>query len=350
MAKKVAALPNNVGIRPHPHAGPRGHGLRHILICLDHSAYAETCLAYAASLSKSFGSALTLLHVLPPPTGLGPQATDMLAWEISRAEASAYLDRFQSAAARASDGGHVEARLEQGRPAERIVAMARELEVDLVVLGSRDEAGASEWTLGRTAQQVLAAVPSSVFVVRAPPSANLPSMKRILVPLDGSLRTESVLPIAARLGKTHRAELVLVHVVHEPVPTAVLCAPEDLELARELEQHLETHADRYLGGLRDALSHEGSTIHTRVARDADQAQRLLRFSDEEGIDLIVLSAHGSTCNAGRPFGSIAAHLLTHSTVPLLVLQDLPDFEFPREGKTGPRAAPPPRATFPPEGA
>ncbi len=331
-------------------AGSSGHGLRHILTCLDHSAHTETCISYAASLSKSFGSALTLLHVLPPPMGLGPQATDMLAWEISRAEASAHLDRFQSVAARVSDASHVAARLEQGRPAERIVALARELAVDLIVLGSRDEACAGKWTLGRTAQQVLAAAPSSVFVARGPPGANFPSMKRILVPLDGSLRTESVLPIAARLGKAHGAELVLVHVVHEPVPTAVLCAPEDLELARELEQHLETHAARYLGGLRDALSHEGSSICTRVVRDADQAQRLLRFSEEEGVDLIVLSAHGSTCNAGRPFGSIAAHLLTHSTVPLLVFQDLPDFEFPRQGKNGARAAPLLRATFPPEGA
>ena len=76
-------------------------------------------------------------------------------------------------------------------------------------------------------------------------------------------------------------------------------------------------------------------------------KRLLELARTERSDLIVLSAHGSTCNPAMTSGSVTAHLLTHSVVPLLVLQDLRD-SGPR-GPEGDRRAPPPRSSSFPEG-
>ena len=136
----------------------------------------------------------------------------------------------------------------------------------------------------------------------------------------------------------------------EPVPTAVLRAAEDLTLARELAEHLEANATRYLGELRAALLHDVASVRTIVARDANQAQRLLQLSEAEQVDFIVLSAHGTTCNARRPFGGLVASLLTRSSVPLLALQELPEIELAPAAGSGEGRAPPLRATFPPEGA
>ncbi len=49
----------------------------------------------------------------------------------------------------------------------------------------------------------------------------------------------------------------------------------------------------------------------------------MKISQREDTNLIVLSAHGSACDSARSFGSVTTYLFTHSTVPLLVLQDLP---------------------------
>jgi nucleotide-binding universal stress UspA family protein len=323
------------------------HGIRHILACLDRSPQSEACLPYAVFLARTFGSKLTLLHVMQPPIDRsGALTTDALAWEISRQEATSYLGLHEKEAADGT-GQPVEVRLEQGRAAERIVAIAREVGADLTVLGSHGEGGVTAWSLGSTVQQVLAVSRGSVFVARSNSGApGVVSPKRILVPLDGSLRTESVLPIVARIASAHGADVLLVHVVAEPLPSALLREPADLALAQELAGRIEARAKPYLEGIRDQLARDVASVRTLVLRHADERQSLLEISQREDIDLVVLTAHGSTCNPARTFGSVTAHLLNHSMVPLLVLQDLPESELrhaPEEGEH----APPLRSSHPP---
>lgn len=325
------------------------HGIQHILVCLDGSTRSDICIAYALTLADIFDTAVTLVHVMQHHDDVfGPHTTDAVGWEITRQEARARLEQLEQEAARTS-GRRIGVRLEQGRPAERIVALARELGADLVVLGSHDQGDHPSWELGGTAQQVLAAACSSVLIARGsgvPPTFVPP--KRILVPLDGSPRTESVLPTAESIATAHGAELVLVHVVAEPLPTGILAAPEDLQLARDLATRLESQATRYLKELHHHVGYDESQVLTQVARKADKRQFLVDLSAREQIDLIVLSAHGSTCNVARPFGSVTAHLLTHSKVPLLIIQDLPQSGVQSHGESDERNAPPLRGTYPPE--
>lgn len=329
-------------------ARPRdARGMRRILVCLDRSARSESCLPHAISLARVFGSSMTLLHVMQPlAEHPAVHITDPLGWEVSRREASAYLDHLAKETSEAWSV-FVESRVEQGRPAERITAIAREIGADVTVIASHGEGGVAAWNLGSTAQQVLSVSRGSVLVVHAGiPSPSVVAPQHVLVPLDGSLRTESVLPTAARLAAAHDSELVLVHVVPEPLPTAVLHA-EDLDVARDLAGRMERHAKRYLEHLRDRLPRDARG-RTLVVRHTDERQALLEVTRQERIDLIVLSAHGSVCNPARPFGSVTQHLLTHSAVPLLVLQDLSEPELERTGDEGDEQfAPPLRGSYPP---
>ena len=99
-----------------------------------------------------------------------------------------------------------------------------------------------------------------------------------------------------------------------------------MELARKLAARLESGATRYLEHLQQRLAREGASVRTIVARHANEHHCLLEISQKEQTDLIVLSAHGSGCDSGQSFGSVTSYLLTHSWVPLLVLQDLPEYE------------------------
>jgi nucleotide-binding universal stress UspA family protein len=320
------------------------HAIHQILVCVDDSPFSDACLHQAVAISKGLGSAITLLYVMQPPRERsGLHAPDVLDWEISRQEASAYLERLEKEGTQASGSG-IHTRLEQGHPAERIAAVAREIGADLTVLGSRGERGVATGNLGGTVLQVLALTRGSVLIARSSSSSGDASLKRILVPLDGSSRTESVLPTAVRIASVHGAELLLVFVVRDPVPTAVLRAPEDLKAARELATRLEANGKRYLEELRGQLVREGTSVRTLVLRSVDEKQAVLELSLREASDLIVVSAHGSTCNPALTFGGVTAHLLAHSGVPLLVLQDLPDLGVRLEESD--LRAPPLRATYP----
>jgi nucleotide-binding universal stress UspA family protein len=316
-----------------------------ILICLDGSPSSEVCVPYAVSIAKTFGSSITLVYVMHAHHERAElQTNDPLGWEISRQRARAYLERFERQISTAV-GRPVDVRLEQGRPDERIVDLARELAVDLSVLGSHGVGGPAG-TLGGTVQRVLAAGRGSVFVAHSSTIApTVIAPKCILVPLDGSLRSESVLPIASRIASAHGAEILLVHVVQERFPTEGLRTAEDMELARQLAVRLELGAKRYLEHVQKHLGHEGTSVRALVVRHANDRHCLLGISQEEKVDLIVLSAHGSTCDAAESFGSVTASLLTRSRVPLLVIQDLPDRNARQVRDVGATLAPPSPRTW-----
>jgi nucleotide-binding universal stress UspA family protein len=315
-----------------------------ILVCVDRSKPADGCLAHAIVLARALGSELTLVHVLQPLDQICSQH-DVLDWEVARQEAQAHLERLVDQVTRAL-GRAPDVRLEQGRAAERIVELMREINADLTVLGSHGD-GATAWNLGSTVQQVVRASRGSVFIVPLACAADPRSPQRIVVPLDGSPRTESVLPTVVRLAQPYDAELILLHVTQALLPTSVLHTDEDLELASRLAARLKISAKAYLEGLRSRLMREGVRVRTVVEHHANQRHCIVETAQRERADLIAVAAHGAACDPTRTFGTVTEYLLAHSVVPLLVLQDLPDSEL-HAPEYGDKMAPPLRASFPPE--
>lgn len=312
-----------------------------ILVCLDRSPSSEGCLPSAIALARTLGGSITLVHVLHPHRDhRGLQPSDALGWEISRQEARSYLRRLEQQVA-AALGRSIDSRLEQGQPAERIVELARELDADITVLGSRGEGGDLAWFLGSTAQQVLTLARNSVFIAHSASSAPVEmTPRRILVPLDGSQRAESVLPVAARMARTQGAEMLVVHVVQEPLPTTLMEVAGCMDLAIKLAARLQVGAKRYLERIAQQLLRDGAAVRTLVLRHANAQQCLLEIARREQADLVMLSAHGSTCDSVRSFGSVTAHLLSRSTVSMLVLQDLIERDAHPARAAASRLAPP----------
>lgn len=297
--------------------------ISHVLACVDRSVLSESCVPYAVFLAKAFGAKLTLLHVLDLPGGsAGLPSSEALAWEIARHEAQAYLDRLAAMAAAA--GTDATTVIAEGHPAASIVSVAHEVGADVTVLGSHGEGGRTRWALGGTVSQVLASSGGSVLVARSSPNVLTEfSPKSILVPLDGSQRAESVLPSVVRIAKAYKSVVVLVHVVIEPVATGILAAGEDLEHARGLARRLELGAERYLAQMRARLARELPSVRTLVLRAKDERQSLIDVSERERVDLVVLSAHGATCNIDRTLGTVSGYLVTLGRPAMLVLQDVP---------------------------
>lgn len=323
-------------------------GRHQILACVDLSSFTDVCLFYAISLARVLRSDLTLIHVMQPRhEHEGGANINALDWEFSRQQARYHLERLEKKAAQAL-GRSIDIRLEQGHPAERIAEVEKEIRADLTVIGSHGESGVTPWGLGSTVHQVLAVSRGSIFIAHAASVAPVVmSPKRIIVPLDGSLRTECVLPTATHIARAHRAELILVHVIQEQIPTSVLHATEDLKLVRQLASHMEISAKTYLDGIRAGLVRNGDVVRTIVVRHANQRKAIIEVAKKECANFIVVAAHGANCDEDHIHGSVAEYLLTHSQVPVLMLQDRPETEVHRIdfGEVG---APPLRASFLPE--
>lgn len=145
--------------------------------------------------------------------------------------------------------------------------------------------------------------------------------RRLLVPLDGSRLAETVLPLAAYLGRATGATVVLLHVLERGAPTAV-----------HGERHLREcdEAEAYLAEIASALRAEGITVetHAHEVPEGHVPRSIASHADEEGADLIVLCTHGSGGVHQMLFGSVAQQVLSRGDVPVLLTRPPADGQAP----------------------
>lgn len=316
--------------------------IRHVLVCVDGSIHSEACVEPAVAVGRSQRARLTLLHVVEPSHGDAP--TDPLDWEVRCEEARHYLARLEASIGKA--GIAVETQIVHGRPADRILREAAKPSVDLIALSSHGEGGLTDWRLSSTAQKVVARAPASVLLVpctRRPKRQDM-SIREVMVPLDGSMRAEGILPIAARIAAAHDAEVVLVHVVPQPCLAASLFpSMDDGEMAERLAADNELGASSYLARLKGRLRAGGVRANGHIVRGTDVGRTLMDYADSVGVDLVVLSAHGQGASPSRTYGSVSERLVSLSDVPLLIIQDLSHRREDGQQESGADLpAPPPR--------
>jgi nucleotide-binding universal stress UspA family protein len=215
----------------------------------------------------------------------------------------------------------------QGRAAEQITLFAKRLPADLIVLARHGDSGVHAWAMGGTAQKIVAGAPTSMLIVPAEErgvSAPLTvQLRRMMLPLDCSQRAECILPAATALARTHDAELILAHVVPEPeMPRRMGPSQADLALARRLVERNRQAAQGYLRDVQSRLSSVSDRVQVRLCVAPRRAQTLHDLAQREGIDLVILSAHGSTGDAHQRYGTVAAEFLQAGYGPVIILQDL----------------------------
>jgi nucleotide-binding universal stress UspA family protein len=142
--------------------------LTRILIPVDFSAESKNAIRYAGAFARQFGASVTLLHVVEPIVcstdfGYGPVTRYSPNKDLLRkAKTRLNLLTKRLAVSRLKTS----VILRTGVAETEIVAAARDLESDLIVMGTRGDCVAGQTTTGSTAEQVVRHAPCPVFIVR----------------------------------------------------------------------------------------------------------------------------------------------------------------------------------------
>ena len=143
-------------------------------------------------------------------------------------------------------------------------------------------------------------------------------IKRILVPVDFSRYTDSVLVSAAFLASNHAASVDLLHVWREPfaLPAPWNEAPKaPAKARRELISLYEVALDRAAEQLAD-LGAQSVSVHLV---EGTASHSILELLDDESFDLVVMGNHGQTGLPQAYIGSVTERVIRRSTVPVLVV-------------------------------
>ena len=140
--------------------------IKSILVPLDFSHAAMQALDYATELAKQFGAQIHLMHVQMPDEAAAVPGGAHLMREC--AESVTFLREKLGAIQQEGppqfwpENCHIRT----GHAYREICELARELNIDLIVLASRGNSGLKRLFLGSTAERVVRFTPCPVLVVR----------------------------------------------------------------------------------------------------------------------------------------------------------------------------------------
>jgi len=308
--------------------------LNHILIPLDDSPLAECVLPHAIAIAKAFNAQITLAHILEQPSASLrlPQA-DPLDWYMKKSAANLYLATMQTRLE--EQNLSVQTILLEGNAAEKIVELAQATQADLLILSGYGETRINRGGVSSLVQHILQRVRISTLIIRtSQPSTDFTvemRYQRLMVPLDGSQRAGTALTAAVAFAEAFQPDLLLVHVVSKPeMARHMPLSQEDMELVNRVIERNREEGSKYLEQIQ---AHLPANTQTRLLVSDNVAATLQRVSEQEGTDLIVLSAHGYSGETRWPYGSVTNRFITDGTTPLLIVQDLQweSAEFLRSG-------------------
>lgn len=139
-----------------------------ILYPTDFSKPSEYAFPLACSMARDHGAKVIIMHVAPAPaTMVGGEMMVPLPPVDYKAQLWESFRKLQATEPRAREL-RIETRLAEGDPAYEIVAAAKEIGADLIVMGTHGRSGFGRLVLGSVAEQVLRKAPCPVLTVKSP--------------------------------------------------------------------------------------------------------------------------------------------------------------------------------------
>jgi nucleotide-binding universal stress UspA family protein len=139
---------------------------------------------------------------------------------------------------------------------------------------------------------------------------------RILVCLDGSSHSEQMVPYATEIARRFGSRVTLLQVLQIPSSLAAASAQGAENVIEEELRRLSFEAHQYLDGVAAQLK-ESNVEADVVVIEGTPGDAIVEYAKQSSADLIVVATHGRK-NIGRlVFGSVADHVMRHTTTPVL---------------------------------
>ncbi|HXU68542.1 MAG TPA: universal stress protein [Polyangia bacterium] len=141
--------------------------IRHILVPTDFSEGSTQAFDTAIDMARDSGARITLFHVHHLPASVFPDVILPIAPEMLRdveRSVELVLDKWRERAHEA--GIETDTRTSFGGTPDEICAVADELGIDLIVIGTHGRGGLSHALLGSVAEKVVRKAPCPVLTVR----------------------------------------------------------------------------------------------------------------------------------------------------------------------------------------
>lgn len=289
-----------------------------ILACLDEDTNRLEVAKHARAISKALGLRLGFAQIVETaPHGAFP--ADPVEWNLRFAECR---DDIGNLIERERDSiSEVRPVVLPGNAHERLIDWAEGHRGSVLVL-ARHSGRSPHSGLGSTADRVLKSGAASILLLPSGRGKDCSAdYRKLLVPLDGSPSSESVLPVVARLAQSRKAQVTLAHIASR---TGELRSIENY--AHSGKSNANACARDYLETWRVRLIRQGVDASLYFETGNEPHERLNLIASQLETDLIVIASHGQTNLADTPYGSVAGALAKNAPCPTFIVR--PELQIP----------------------
>ncbi len=141
-------------------------------------------------------------------------------------------------------------------------------------------------------------------------------IQNILLPTDFSNISLSVSEYAINLAEQYSAKIHLLHILEKTPPILTI---RSLDLSEEkIIKTIEQDAHSKLDNAVKKIKKSSSVEIEPVIRKGIDFEEIIKYSEKNNIDLIVIATHGRTGIMHTLLGSVAEKVIRLSKIPVLV--------------------------------
>jgi nucleotide-binding universal stress UspA family protein len=297
-----------------------------ILVPLDGSSRAEMILSQVGRILRREDSEILLLRVVDVPQTIG--RVDLHSAQMAdREEAQRYIHdiarRFHS------KGAKVHGRVAEGFAADVILETARTEGATMIAMATHGRTGLARWTMGSVAEKVARAADVPLLLLRSfrrsrngdlePLVPEELPFRRILVPVDGSFTSMSVVTPAEKFAMLYDSEVLVAHVRPPYYPPGAMLPGMEAGMPIFDPAPQTPESDEATQEAAKRFRHSGFLVR-RLSLEGEPASTILELSATENVDLIALGTHGRSGLSRWALGSVAERVLRSAEVPLLLVR------------------------------
>lgn len=280
--------------------------MKRLLVSTDFSTRSDRALRRGSLLARQSSAELIIVHVVDDD-----QPRRLV--EVAHAEATALLHEL-ARTMREIDGIECESRVVFGDPFQKIVEVAGELAVDLVILGSHRRQILRDIFLGTTAERTIRESNQPVIMANGMPAG---PYRAILIATDFTDSSIIAAKAAKELGLFEHAEIIVLHVLDSPDLSLVLRASLTAEEIENRIAEKEERANKKLDEFIDTVE----IVATRcvVKPEVSTAMTIKNCAQGAKADLVIVGTHRRAGVEKWLLGSVAEKVLSSSDVDVLVV-------------------------------
>ncbi len=286
----------------------------------------EKAFSYALAQAAEFGSDLILFHAYDTLVVSASETSGIRYYDYAAA-AKAEIEHLKPLAERARVAGvRTEVVVRPGLPADQILVLAHERQIDRIVMGTHSPGPIGKLLVGSVAEAVLRTATVPVMIVGpqvVEGSIHNFETRTILCAVSMLDTSMVVASFAAELALKHHARLILQHVIKPQERSQVLAG-------RSIDQ-----IEGDLISLVPADLQEKIDVQAIVV-PGDPTEEMLYQARAQKADLIVLGAQGASAFAAITRHGVVYKVLAQSPCPVITLSPL---VLARSGATGERISP-----------